>query len=108
MQIGYARVSKREDQDTAAQIKALTKNGCKRIFEEAASGKWSLYTYVCENLRRRPQCAETTLSSAELNSATLARDKLAFDDLLRLRREGRRLHNVGVGRRAGKCRQTLR
>jgi DNA invertase Pin-like site-specific DNA recombinase len=41
MQIGYARVSKREDQDTAAQIKALTKNGCKRIFEEAASGgRW--------------------------------------------------------------------
>jgi len=41
MQIGYARVSKREDQDTTAQIKALTKNGCKRIFEEAASGgRW--------------------------------------------------------------------
>jgi DNA invertase Pin-like site-specific DNA recombinase len=41
MQIGYARVSKREDQDTAAQIKALTQKGCKRIFEEAASGgRW--------------------------------------------------------------------
>jgi DNA invertase Pin-like site-specific DNA recombinase len=41
MQIGYARVSKREEQDTATQIKALTRKGCKRIFEETASGgRW--------------------------------------------------------------------
>jgi DNA invertase Pin-like site-specific DNA recombinase len=41
MLIGYARVSKREDQDTQAQIAALTQAGCKRIFEETASGgRW--------------------------------------------------------------------
>lgn len=41
MRIGYARVSKTEEQDTAAQIHALTQSGCERIFEEAASGgRW--------------------------------------------------------------------
>src|SRR5271165_386602 len=39
--IGYARVSKADDQDTAAQVKALRQAGCKRIFEEKASGgRW--------------------------------------------------------------------
>src|SRR5260370_17906146 len=36
--IGYARISKADDQDTAAQVKALRQAGCKRIFEEKASG----------------------------------------------------------------------
>jgi DNA invertase Pin-like site-specific DNA recombinase len=36
--IGYARVSKADDQDTAVQVKALRQNGCSRIFEEKASG----------------------------------------------------------------------
>jgi len=36
--IGYARVSKADDQDTAAQVKALRQAGCKRIFEEKVSG----------------------------------------------------------------------
>jgi DNA invertase Pin-like site-specific DNA recombinase len=41
MLIGYARVSKADDQDTAAQVKALKAAGCKRIFEEHASGgRW--------------------------------------------------------------------
>jgi DNA invertase Pin-like site-specific DNA recombinase len=41
MLIGYARVSKVDDQDTAAQVKALKAAGCKRIFEEHASGsRW--------------------------------------------------------------------
>ena len=41
MLVGYARVSKADDQDTAAQVKALRKAGCKRIFEEKASGgRW--------------------------------------------------------------------
>ena len=41
MLLGYARVSKSEDQETAPQIRALKKAGCKRIFEEAASGgRW--------------------------------------------------------------------
>ncbi len=41
MLVGYARVSKADDQDTTAQVKALRKAGCKRIFEEKASGgRW--------------------------------------------------------------------
>jgi DNA invertase Pin-like site-specific DNA recombinase len=36
--LGYARVSKADDQDTAAQVKALRQGGCKRIFEEKTSG----------------------------------------------------------------------
>jgi hypothetical protein len=41
MLVGYARVSKAAHQDTAAQVKALRKAGCERIFEEKASGgRW--------------------------------------------------------------------
>jgi DNA invertase Pin-like site-specific DNA recombinase len=41
MHIGYARISKMEGQDTAAQITALTAAGVKKIFHEAASGgRW--------------------------------------------------------------------
>lgn len=41
MFIGYARVSKIDQQDTRAQVKALKEAGCKRIFEESASGgRW--------------------------------------------------------------------
>jgi len=39
--LGYARVSKGEEQSNAAQAKALRAAGCRRIFEEAASGgRW--------------------------------------------------------------------
>ena len=39
--VGHARVSKADDQNTAAQVKALCHVGCKRIFEEKASGgRW--------------------------------------------------------------------
>src|SRR5687767_3214698 len=41
MLLGYARVSKADDQDTAAQVGALRATGCKRVFEEKASGgRW--------------------------------------------------------------------
>jgi DNA invertase Pin-like site-specific DNA recombinase len=41
MLIGYARVSKIDQQDTRPQVKALREAGCKRIFEEHASGgRW--------------------------------------------------------------------
>jgi DNA invertase Pin-like site-specific DNA recombinase len=41
MLIGYARVSKIDQQDTRAQVKALKEAGCKRIFVESASGgRW--------------------------------------------------------------------
>jgi DNA invertase Pin-like site-specific DNA recombinase len=41
MLIGYARVSKIDQQDTRAQVKALKEAGCRRIFEEHASGgRW--------------------------------------------------------------------
>jgi DNA invertase Pin-like site-specific DNA recombinase len=39
--LGYARVSKADDQDNAAQVKELRLAGCKRVFEEKASGgRW--------------------------------------------------------------------
>jgi len=38
MQIGYARVSKQHDQDTAAQLRALKESGVERVFTEHASG----------------------------------------------------------------------
>lgn len=39
--VGYARVSKGDEQSTALQLRALKEAGCKRILEEAASGgRW--------------------------------------------------------------------
>ena len=39
--LGYARVSKGDDQSNAAQLAALERAGCARLFEEAASGgRW--------------------------------------------------------------------
>jgi DNA invertase Pin-like site-specific DNA recombinase len=41
MLIGYARVSKGDDQSNKAQAQALTEGGCKRVFkEEASGGRW--------------------------------------------------------------------
>lgn len=41
MLIGYARVSKGDEQSNKAQARALTEAGCKRIFrEEASGGRW--------------------------------------------------------------------
>ena len=39
--LGYARVSKGDEQNNALQAKALRSAGCRRLFEEAASGgRW--------------------------------------------------------------------
>lgn len=39
--LGYARVSKGDEQNNAMQTKALKVAGCRRLFEEAASGgRW--------------------------------------------------------------------
>ena len=39
--LGYARVSKGDEQSNALQARALRASGCRRIFEEAASGgRW--------------------------------------------------------------------
>jgi hypothetical protein len=39
--IGYARVSKGDEQSNAAQRRALDAAGCRRVFEETASGgRW--------------------------------------------------------------------
>jgi DNA invertase Pin-like site-specific DNA recombinase len=41
MLLGYARVSKADDQDTVAQVSALKAAGCARVYEETASGgRW--------------------------------------------------------------------
>jgi DNA invertase Pin-like site-specific DNA recombinase len=41
MLLGYARVSKSDDQDTVAQTRVLKEAGCEKIFEETASGgRW--------------------------------------------------------------------
>ncbi len=41
MLLGYARVSKADDQDTAAQVSALKAAGCTRVYEDTASGgRW--------------------------------------------------------------------
>jgi DNA invertase Pin-like site-specific DNA recombinase len=41
MLLGYARVSKSDDQDTVAQTRTLKDADCQRIFEETASGgRW--------------------------------------------------------------------
>lgn len=41
MDLGYARVSKMDDQNTKAQLSALKEAGCQKFFEETASGgRW--------------------------------------------------------------------
>src|SRR5918993_1981141 len=41
MLLGYARVSKSDDQDPTAQVRALEAAGCRKVFREAASGgRW--------------------------------------------------------------------
>lgn len=53
MLVGYARVSKADHQDTAAQVKALPKAGCERIFEEKASGGRTGRNFTTSALKHR-------------------------------------------------------
>jgi hypothetical protein len=39
MVLGYARVSKGDEQNNSLQIKALKTAGCRRLFEEASGGR---------------------------------------------------------------------
>ena len=58
--LGYARVSKGDEQTNTLQAKALRAAGCRRIFEEAASGgRWDRP----ELHRMLDQLREGTLSS---------------------------------------------
>lgn len=41
MLLGYARVSKEDDQSNKLQVRALKEVGCRKLFEESASGgRW--------------------------------------------------------------------
>ena len=53
--LGYARVSKGDDQTNIMQARALRATGCRRIFEEAASGgRWD-----------RPSCTACSTTCAK-------------------------------------------
>ena len=70
--LGYARVSRGDEQNNALQAKALRGAGCRRLFEEAASGgRWdrpelhrmldqlrvgdTVVVWKLDRLSRRPQ-----------------------------------------------------
>ncbi|QTD44312.1 recombinase family protein [Ottowia testudinis] len=76
MKIGYARVST-QDQDNAMQLIALKEDGCKRIFEEKASGaKFD-----------RPilwQCIESLKTGDQLVFYKLDRVARSLSDLLQI------------------------
>jgi Resolvase, N terminal domain len=60
MLLGYARVSKGDEQSNKVQAKALRAAGCRRVFEEAASGgRWD-----------RPSCIACSISYARAMSSS--------------------------------------
>ena len=66
MLIGYARVSKQE-QDTQAQISALKSAGCELIFQEKASGgRWDRpeLQRLLQQLRKDDQVISSTGKAA--------------------------------------------
>jgi hypothetical protein len=52
--LGYTRVSKADDQDNSAQVKALRLAECKWVFDEKASG-WPIWKAVYRTLAPPPQ-----------------------------------------------------
>jgi Resolvase, N terminal domain len=70
MLLGYARVSKENDQTNLLQAKALRTAGCRRIFEEAASGgRWDRP----ELHRMLDSCARVMLSLSGSSTACRGR-----------------------------------
>jgi DNA invertase Pin-like site-specific DNA recombinase len=58
MKIGYARISN-QNQDTGAQVTALSKAGCEKVYEETAGGTKAerpLLATVLKSLCKAPIC----------------------------------------------------
>ena len=73
MLLGYARVSKADDQDTAAQVSALKAAGCTRVYERqppADGGIGPSYT------ASSTICAMAMLSSSGNSTACHARSRI--------------------------------
>ena len=75
MLLGYARVSKADDQDTAAQVSALKAAGCTRVYEETASGgRWDRP----ELHRLLDHLREGDVSSSGNSTGCHARSRICF------------------------------
>ena len=87
--LGYARVSKGDEQSNALQAKALSAAGCRRIFEEAASGgRWD-----------RPSCTACSTSYAKATVVVWKLDRLSrsLKDVLHIME---RIGEAGAGFRS--------
>jgi DNA invertase Pin-like site-specific DNA recombinase len=82
MRIGYARVSKADDQDTRLQTRALKQAGVSKVFEEKASGgRWDRpeLQHMLEQLRKGDVVIVWKLDrlSRSLRDLILIMDKIA-------------------------------
>ncbi|WP_082929175.1 recombinase family protein [Rhizobium aegyptiacum] len=77
MLIGYARVSKGDEQSNKAQARALSEAGCKRVFEEKASGgRW--------DRPELPACSINCAMATPSSSGKLDRLSRSLKDVLHL------------------------
>jgi hypothetical protein len=74
MLLGYARVSRSDDQETAPQIRALKEAGCKKVFEETASGGKVGSTRAASAARPAPP--QPRLTCVEDNTVRQIKSKL--------------------------------